>query len=146
MKLVKPHKIEGIVCDLVKPKEANEIVKITGPKLIKLCRKLSTKEITCMGLCAPQVGINKKWFVKLVAMPDKSIAYVIYFNAWYTQYAMSSRTINVEGCYSYNLGNDPGESKKGGKKIVLHFVCLGWSKINTFCFCTKRIRLSCFSA
>lgn len=59
MKLVPAEEIEGIVCEAVLEEEAPEVLELAG-EMIKFCH-----EKKGIGLAAPQIGINKRFFVWL---------------------------------------------------------------------------------
>jgi peptide deformylase len=59
MRLVPSEEIEGIFCDDVKEEEIAEIFEIAG-EMVKFCHEKSG-----IGLAAPQIGVNKKFFVWL---------------------------------------------------------------------------------
>ena len=96
MTLVPADQVEGAVCTVVTEQEALEYMTSTIPDMIDLLTLENGK-----GLSAPQVGINKKFFI--LRLEDGSIK--AFFNAKY--YDLAARTQSVEGCMTY-----PGEFYK----------------------------------
>jgi len=119
MELVTPEEVEGIKCIEVIPGECEEILNKIVPEIIDLIKRVDkiNKKSKCLGLAAPQVGIKKKFFVKYIW----NGLYKTYFNGWYINNG-SSRVMNKEGCYSYNVGRDYWTAKRWKSIIFFHDV------------------------
>jgi len=90
MTLVPEEQVESAICTAVTELEALEYMNSVVPDMINLLTLENGK-----GLAAPQVGINKKFFI--LRLEDGSIK--TYFNAKY--YDNATRTQSVEGCLTY---------------------------------------------
>lgn len=90
MTLVPEEQVESAICTVVTELEAIEYMNSVVPDMINLLTLENGK-----GLSAPQVGINKKFFI--LRLEDGSIK--TYFNAKY--YDNATRTQSVEGCLTY---------------------------------------------
>lgn len=108
MKLVPSKDIEGISCEDVKDEELAEIFEIAG-EMVKFCHEKSG-----IGLAAPQIGINKKFFVWL----DGTDKWQLAINPTFFPDTKNKTVDLMERCLSY-----PGRyfKVKRHKKITAVF-------------------------
>lgn len=108
VKLVSFDKVEGSICKDVKSEEVKDILNIIIPQMKEI-----VKIENGIGLAAPQIGINKKFFI---VWDEDNKDYIPYFNASYIKDG-NSRIKMEEGCLSYEKGNS--KLVKRYKNIIL---------------------------
>lgn len=89
IQLVDNSEIEHITCEDVAEEELEETISI-GEEMIKYCAEKGG-----IGLAAPQIGINKNFFVY---SPREEIFQIVINPSWFPD---GKKTNTVEGCLSY---------------------------------------------
>lgn len=90
MEILEEKKVEGIKCSPVKNEEIIEFLKVSE-EMIELCKAKDG-----IGLAAPQVGINKNFFIRKNLQNN---TYEVIFNPLF--FKEGGKTNTVEGCLSY---------------------------------------------
>jgi peptide deformylase len=130
--LVDSKEVENIICTEVSKIEAQNIMEKDMPQIIDLIKSLYTTELTCCGLSAPQIGMNKKFFVYSVFSN-----YEVYFNCHYFTKYPRDVIESEEGCYSYSNGTRKKIISRYKKIIVKGQV---WNSINnSFDYFTQKL-------
>lgn len=108
MDLINPEFVENVDCKSVSNQEAKEILE-SGiiPDMVEII-----KTHDGAGLAAPQVGINKRFFVIL-----NDNGYMVVFNPMIAK-VNDSKKVEGEGCLNYNKGKTFKDVKRL-KRIML---------------------------
>ncbi len=107
LKLVPPEQVEGVECSDVTNEDIPQIL-----AYIDDMKKIVTAHLG-LGIAAPQVGINKKFYIAI-----ENGDYELFCNAKYYQ-GNGSRNSHLEGCLTYPL-NDHIMTKRW-KEVILHY-------------------------
>lgn len=111
LKLVSSEDVENISCEDVSQDEIDDILTYVLPQMEGICSSLNG-----YGLAAPQVGINKNFFImRNIKDPEK---FDVFFNAKY--FKDGNRVKIREGCLSYQLGKKNCEIKRFKSVKILY--------------------------
>ncbi len=123
MSLVPSNEIEHITCDEVKQEEVEEVFSLVQ-EMIKFCHEKGG-----VGLAAPQIGINKKFFVWVDGDKWQVAINPSYFPDGKTTMSLLERCLSYSGKYFrvkrykritavfYNIDGKTGKLKKYSRKL-----------------------------